>query len=227
MNRKKRTAVPLGHGVFFVADGKEARVELRQIPALRKTIGPALFAGLVAAFNASERMISLVDVYFSNGGRDPAAIRNRHHLTNLIFSALFEGVSALQIMKSAGIKGILPTSQAWARLDAIRKRWADNKTLREVRHAFGHHLGADEIARGLGRLPHGRTVPAIVWFRDGPFGKTFPITLHALCAGVRMQQEDLTAIGEDAVKDGKAYPENVESLFFELLKHHGVTIPDA
>jgi hypothetical protein len=149
------------------------------------------------------------------------------YLTYLIFSALFEGVSALNLLHSAGIAGQLPHSKAWPVLNGIRLRWDNDKTLREIRHVFGHHLGAKEIARGLERLPHGRAVPVIQWFGKGPFGMSFPITVHALCAGVSMQQEDLTLrFGAQSIVDGKAYPENVVTLLFELLEKHGIRVPN-
>jgi hypothetical protein len=81
--KKKAGVLALGHGLFFVTDGKTARVEVRQVPSLARAVGARRLTGLVAALHASERMISLVDLYLANLAEkkgEPAAIRNRYHL---------------------------------------------------------------------------------------------------------------------------------------------------
>ena len=236
MAKEPETIHAAGAGVFAVLrdhDKQCVRVEHRQVPALCAEVGNDVVVALIGALNAAERLYALADLTAELPDEHEMSRlrreRNLHALHFLTLSALHEGLDAIERMRGAGIERKLgPSCSPWLTLEKIRKRWRRNPMLKNLRNAFGAHLGLDEIAAGVEKIRHGNTV--VFFERDGDNGllnARHPIVLQTLLLGADIEQSDFERDVTQAMLDAPEFAVSVNNVMAELLRSTGANLPTA
>lgn len=228
---KNESAVALGCGVFAIyRKGFETarRLEVRSLPRLRALLGDMVLVGFVRALNATERLDGFLQLMRLNREHKKvsalAADRNHRLLVFLAFGTLYEAMHALDVLHGAGIKSLVGRdSEAWANLDAMRKRWDRNPMLGVFRHKFAHHLGDNaDVLRGLDGLGNRRLVMFATDGEGNTGDSTFPFAFEAALRGCVPDSAKFVAALEPAVDDQAAFRHSIQVLFASALEAVGV-----
>jgi hypothetical protein len=226
--------VPVGGGVFIhERDGQAIAIEHRQLQTLCRALSKRLVVGLIGALHAAEKFAALGDIAsMEKDGRGKLALsphtheRNMRTLYMFSFATLYEAIEALERLRGAGIAGKVGKDfEPWKRLDEMRRKWSKNATLAKLRHAFGSHLGFDEIDAGVARVKSGHPV-VLIEHRDSKRIKdaTFPVVLEVLLLGAQFEQKDFVATAQQAVRDGAQFGIDIFGVLVELLRVTGARV---
>ncbi len=229
--RAREKLKALGHGVFVLyRDGKPTQIELREVPALRRQIGSELMVGFVMAFNAAERLDAITHLVTLNDAAHAGRLahnRNHRFLVAQTFGTLYEAMQALLLLHQSGIAKRLGRYPPWIEFDAMRRRWARNHLLKDMRHQFAHHLANEEITAGLKRIAPGERT---VLFKSEEVGgvqhSEYPIVLQALLAGARLQAEEFNPFVPAAIEDALKFGRLTQQCFIAVLRLEGVKFAD-
>jgi hypothetical protein len=230
--RRRTKLVPLDHGVFGVfKDGKPRRIEVRLLPKLRRLFGDRLVVGFVQGFVAAERLDALGHLFLLNGGGTRkgslAFLRNVRTLRWMQLGALYEAAAALKTIGGGGVAGIVGKDfAAWVALAAMKDRWTKDDLLKRIRHDMAHHFGEEDFVRkGLDNLGSRR----VVFFETDSAGEvvnsSYPVVLDVQLAALAAEQTTFIALVERAFRDHLAFSDNLQRLFWEVLRVKGVRIP--
>jgi hypothetical protein len=232
--RRRVKEVPLGHGVFArFKDGKPWRLELRQVPKVRALLGDKMMAGFVQAFHAAERHDVLWHFWHlsmnasDSSKHSTARKRDVNVLVLLMYSTLYEALTALRTLNGGGVRRILGKDHAaWNQLSALIGKWEKSDLLKLFRNQLGHHFGDFPfITRGLDKFAPGEP---IVVFDTEPHAKgvahSYPIAQEVLLRGAATEQQDYTAFAVEARSDLMSFGLLMQIVFCDVLRVHGVKL---
>lgn len=223
---------PVGHGVFVHRRGGNlVALEHRQLGTLSDDLSPAILVPLIGALGAAERLYALADLASikeeHRGSTTLARERNLHAIHLLALSTMHEAMGALERLRGAGIRGrVGPEFQPWHRLDEMRKRWRQNLLLARIRNALGHHLGLEEIEKGIAKIPNGSSTFFVELAGPRLLDVRHPVALRAILAGAEFDQDEFAAGATAAIKDGPRFAVDVQHVMIELLRRTGADLPD-
>lgn len=216
--------------VFVEQSEDRWRIELRDLKALRKAMGPETVNAFCRCFVHGDRLVSMathVKASLDLDGQDsPAYERNLDAIFWLSIGSMHELAIAIRNLRTALKKrDILDhASASWTKLSEIQSRWIDDPFFSDVRNGAAFHVDRDIVERGLGVLETHPT--AILGYGSGPKLQNFSARLgrDALMLGLGWSETDLERFVKQLSSDHHDAAEAINNAFVDAIEAAGVQL---
>lgn len=219
-----------GKIVSSVADGGPWHVESRDPEVLRHALGDELLLPFAELFVWTDRLASIAQLLYLNSVHVPqrsvSSARNQITLVAYAVGALYEAAHAIRRLRQAGVAGLVPHSEHWKHLDALRKRWQSTLPLQNLRNQIAFHADEGKISDGLERfIRKRRRLPMIRGDSPKKMHSHHALGPELLLAGLRYTRRDLRRASAQIAADHVALGDLVEQLLIEVMRAKGLMVP--
>lgn len=204
------------------------RVETKNLPRLRHTVGDDVFDTFARCFVHADRLTSLAQFGRWNG-RDGVneVSAKRNFLTCLWFSVgtLRELAKALRNLRTVLAKrGLLDADvPSLQQLRELESRWEDEAFFRKARDFGAFHVDAEVICRGVERLSRRPVSVPLVEGHGVHVSRS--IGADALVAGMGLSSADLKRFLDASYRDVQIY-EALDRVFLGVLRLRGIDLAE-